>query len=143
MKNIPTNQVTTEDMSEWFRLQDELRRIKAKEMLLRTKIFAAYFPSPVEGTNSAPIGDGWFLKGKYSITREVDLAALGVLTEKLASAGVSKDKLVQYKPSLVLREYRTLTEDQQHLFDQCLVVKPGSPSLEIVLPAKSKDAPAQ
>jgi hypothetical protein len=43
----------------------------------------------------------------------------------------------------VLKEYRTLPEEQHQLFDQCLIVKPGSPALEIVLPAKAKKAGEQ
>lgn len=143
MTNIPANTVSQADLEEWFRLQDQLKKIKAAEMLLRQKIFCAYFPSPVEGTNSAPLADGYVLKGKYTINREVDPGALGALKEQFVQAGISADALVQYKPSLVLKEYRTLTEEQRQLFDRVLIVKPGSPSLEIVLPAKAKKAGEQ
>lgn len=143
MTNIPDNTVTQADLEHWYKLQEELKRIKASEMLLRQKIFGAYFPSPVEGTNSAPLGDGFVLKGKYTINREVDPGALGALRPRLLEAGIKADDIVQYKPSLVLKEYRTLTEEQTKLFDQCLIVKPGSPALEIVLPAKAKKAGEQ
>ena len=148
MTNVPANAVTQADLEEWFRLQDQLKKIKASEMLLRQKIFGSYFPSPVEGTNSVALADGWVLKGKHTISREVDPGALGALRTKdeviglspFEAAGINVDKLVQYKPSLVLKEYRTLTEEQRQLFDRALVVKPGSPALEIVLPAKAKKA---
>lgn len=143
MTSIPANTVSQEDLAEWYRLQEELKKIKASEMLLRQKIFAAYFPSPKEGTNDAPLDDGYVLKGKHTINREVDPGALGALKDKLLEAGIKADALVQYKPSLVLKEYRTLTEEQRQLFDQCLIVKPGSPALEIVLPAKAKKAGEQ
>jgi len=142
MTNIPTNTVTQADLEEWYRLQEDLRRIRASEMLLRQRIFGAYFP-PVEGTNSAPLADGWVLKGKHTINRDIDLGALGAMKEQFAEAGISADALVQYKPSLVLKEYRTLTEEQRQLFDRALIVKPGSPALEIVLPAKAKKAGEQ
>ena len=143
MISIPANTVSQEDLAEWYRLQEELKKVKASEMLLRQKIFAAYFPSPAEGTNSAPLADGWVLKGKHTINREIDPGALGALKDKLLEAGIKADALVQYKPLLVLKEYRTLTEEQHQLFDQCLIVKPGSPALEIVLPAKAKKAGEQ
>ena len=143
MTSISNNAVSQEDLAEWYRLQDELKRIKASEMLLRQKIFGAYFPSPAEGTNSAPLADGWVLKGKHSINREIDPGALGAMKEQFAQAGIAADSLVQYKPSLVLKEYRTLTEEQRQLFDRALIVKPGSPALEIVLPAKAKKAGEQ
>ena len=140
MTNIPANTVTQEDLAEWYRLQEELKKVRAAEMLLRQKIFGAYFPSPTEGTNSAPLADGWVLKGKHTINREIDPGALGAMKEQFAQAGIAADSMVQYKPSLVLKEYRTLTEEQRQLFDRALIVKPGSPALEIVLPAKAKKA---
>lgn len=140
MTTIPTNPVTQEDLAEWFRLQEQLKNIKASEMLLRTKIFGFYFPSPVEGTNSVPLTEGWVLKGKHTISREIDPGALGAMKEQFVQAGISADALVQYKPSLVVKEYRTLTDEQRQLFDRALIVKPGSPALEIVLPAKAKKA---
>jgi len=143
MTNIPANTVTPEDLVEWDRLKQKLNKVKAAEMLLRQKIFAAYFPAPKEGTNDAPLAAGWILKGKYTINREVDLGALGALRPQLVKAGIKADDLVQYKPSLVLKEYRTLTAEQVQLFDQVLIVKPGSPALEIVLPAKAKKAGEQ
>jgi len=141
--SIPNNAVSQEDLVEWYRLQEELKRIKAVEIVLRQKIFGAYFPFPTEGTNSAPLADGWVLKGKYIINREIDLGSLGAMKEQFAQAGIATDSLVQYKPSLVLKEYRKLTEEQRHLFDRALIVKPGSPTLEIVLPAKAKKAGEQ
>lgn len=143
MTTIPANIVTQEDLHKWYRLQDELKKIKASEMLLRQKIFGAYFQNPVEGTNSVALTDGWVLKGKHTINREIDPGALGAMKEQFVEAGISADALVQYKPSLVLKEYRTLTEEQRQLFDRALIVKPGSPALEIVLPAKAKKAGEQ
>lgn len=140
MTELPKNTVTQEDLTKWYELKEELARVKASEMLLRQKIFAGYFPAPVEGTNDAPLADGYVLKGKYSITRDVDPGAIGALKDQLLEAGIKADALVQYKPSLVLKEYRTLTKEQQDLFDQCLIVKPGSPALEIVLPKKAAKA---
>lgn len=137
MTAIPQDAVTQADLDEWYRLQDQLKKIKASEMLLRTKIFKHLFPNPVEGTNNYPLAEGWVAKGKYTINREVDPGALGAYRPKLAEAGINADMLVQYKPSLVLGEYRKLTAEQQQLFDACLIIKPGSPALEIVLPAKA------
>ena len=140
MTSIPNNAVSQEELAEWYRLQEQLKKIKASEMLLRQKIFGAYFQAPVEGTNSAPLTDGWVLKGKYTINREIDPGAFGAMKEQFLRAGIAADSLVQYKPSLVLKEYRTLTEEQRQLFDSALILKPGSPALEIMLPAKAKKA---
>ena len=136
MTTIPQNEVTQKDLEDWYKLQEDLSRIKNAEMLLRKKIFDHYFKAPKEGTNTQPLRDGYALKGGYVINRAVDVALLTNFNEKLKSAGVSVDKLVKYEPKLAVSEYRTLTEEQRQLFDQVLVIKPGSPSLEIVLPKK-------
>lgn len=135
---IPPNEVTQKDLEQWYEVQKELKALKAKEMLLRQKVFKWYFTEPKEGVNTIPLSHGWVLKGTYVINRDVDLASLGAMKEQFIAAGVSTDSLVQFKPSLVIREYRTLTEEQRHLFDRALIIKPGSPSLEITLPAKAK-----
>lgn len=137
MSEIPANAVTQDDLNEWYKLAAELKRVKAAEMLLRQKIFHAYFPAPKEGTNSHPLADGWVLKAKYPINREVDQGALAAYKEKFVEANINADALVQYKPELRLSAYRELTEEQRQLFDHALIVKPGSPALEIVLPAKA------
>lgn len=136
MTTIPENTPTQADLEAWYKLQAELTRLKAAEILLRSKIFKGYFPAPVEGTNSHALADGWVLKGVHKINRSVDPGALGAMRPKFTEAGIKADELIKYTPELVIKEYRTLTEEQRKLFDQCLIVKPGSPSLEIVLPAQ-------
>jgi hypothetical protein len=138
MTAIPENTVTQEDLNLWYTMQDQLRALKASEMLLRQKIFKGFFTAPKEGTNTHPLANGWVLKGGYTITREVDMAALTVFKDRFNEAHINADALVQYKPSLIKSVYNTLTEEQRRLFDNALVIKPGSPSLEIVLPAKAK-----
>jgi len=140
MTAIPENTATQADLETWFVMQEQLKKIKAAEMLLRKKIFDHYFKEPKEGTNSAPLADGWVLKGKYQIDRSIDPGAFAAMKEQFLEAAIKYDELVEYKPSLKLSEYRTLTAEQQQLFDRALIVKPGSPALEIVLPAKAKKA---
>lgn len=129
---IPQKTITQADVEEWYRLQDELRKVKTKEMLLRKKIFEACFPDPKEGTNSVELGDGYVLKGKHVINRSIDEGSLQAMSKELQEAGINTDELIEWKPSLKTREYRKLTAEQIHLFDQVLIVKDGSPGLEIV-----------
>jgi len=136
MAEIPENAVTQADLAKWYELADQLKKIRAQEMTLRKKIFGNAFPDPKEGTNSYELGDGYVLKAQHKLDRNIDPGALDALKEKLRENHINPDVLVQYKPSLVLKEYRTLTDEERALFDQCLIVKPGSPSLEIVLPKR-------
>jgi hypothetical protein len=138
MVKIPQNQVTQADLSEWYKMAQDLRNLKAKESLLRKKIFESAFPDPKEGTNSYDLADGYVLKGQHVLNRDIDIGALDAMKSKLREQGVNPDNLVKYKPELKKAEYNKLTEEQKKLFDQCLIIKPGSPSLEIVLPAKNR-----
>ena len=140
MVAIPTNTATPQDLHKWYLMQDTLKKLKSEEMSLRKRIFATYFPAPVEGTNTHPLPQDWVLKGTYPVTREIDPGALQANKERFLAAGIPVDNAIVYKPSLAVSVYRTLTAEQMKLFDQCLIVKPGSPGLEIVLPAKSKKA---
>lgn len=68
----------------------------------------------------------------------MDAAAFAVNRERFAQHGMSPDTLVNWKPSLSVSAYRELTKEQRQMFDECLSIKPGTPSLEIVLPARAK-----
>lgn len=156
---IPENTVTQTDLVQWFNLKDQLGKLKSAEALLRTKIFKFYFTDPKEGTNKVPLNDGTGaeLKATYPMYRTIDPGTLDALKEaqeaawgEAAAAQRRADEfaqgtvpniprlpfadLIKYKPELVLSEYRKLTEEERLYFDQALIVKPGSPSMEISTP---------
>lgn len=136
MSLLPENAVTQADLAAWYEMSKQIQELKGKEMLLRQKIFKGLFKDPKEGTNSLDLPDGYVLKGKRTVNREVDPGSLQAMREEFAKAGIVTDAVVQYKPSLKISEYRTLTEEQRKLFDQALIVKDGAPALEIVLPKR-------
>jgi len=145
MTQVPENEVTQADINKWYELQAQLKSIKASEMLLRTKIYKGLFKDPVEGTNTIPLAEGWVMKARRVIQRDIDVAALTINSanpelgpSRLELAGINVASLVKWKPELVLKNYRELTDEQKLIFNDCLVIKDGSPALEIVLPAKNK-----
>lgn len=146
MTLIPENEVTQSDLTKWYNLKDQLAKVKAAEMLLRLKIYKGLFKDPKEGTNSLPLSEGWLIKAKRVINRDIDLASLNVNSivdpatqmSRLSSHGIHPEQLVKWKPELVTAAYRALTAEQMEIFNECLTIKDGSPSLEIVLPAKAK-----
>lgn len=136
---IPEDVVTQNDLSEWYSAADELKKIKFKEITLRKRIFGFFFKDPTEGTNNHDMDDGYTLKGVHKIDRKVDEGAFNSLKDKFRESGINPDTLVEMKPSLVKAQYNKLTEEQRHLVDQMLIIKPGSPSISIVKPkAKAK-----
>jgi len=142
MTTIPANECTAQDIYDWYEAAEQLKALKNKEMLLRTKVFQAKFPAPEEGTNSTPLDNGWVLKGKYGYNRDLDMDAISTMADELREAGVVMENLIRHKPELITTAYRCLTQEQRNLVDNCLRIKPSTPSLEIVLPKRaSKTTP--
>lgn len=129
-------EATPEDLAAWYVAQEALRKAKDTELALRLKIFKDKFRAPVEGINKYDLPDGYVLKGTHVINRKVDEPALITLRPIFQEKGLKVDELVQFKPELRTGEYRKLTEEQRMMFDQVLIIKPGTPSLEIVLPKR-------
>ena len=131
--------IVQEELNEWFSLVPELKRMKAREMELRKSLFNGAFPFPTEGTNSFDLEGGYKLKGTYKLERSVDTAAFQALSKEMKEADIAADGMLRFKASLVAAEYKRLDDEQRHLFDQCIITKPGSPSLEIIPPKKKAD----
>ena len=127
-------QATNEDIMQWLELKNELARVKAKEAVLRQKIVKTFFATPKEGTNKFDLGNDYGLKYAHKLTREVDDAMLTNLLPSLREKGINVDNLVERKPSLKLKNWRDLTEEEHQLFDQCVTTKPASGTLEFVKP---------
>ena len=137
------------ELAKWFLLKKQLAEVKTAEILLRTRIFKFFFPTPEEGTNTHPLKDGTGaeLKAVHSIDRKVDEGELEALKAALEAAkGNEKDNLhgleipfddlIVWKPELKVAAYRKLTEAQREVFERVLVVKPGSPQVDIKIPKR-------
>lgn len=152
MSAIPEDQLTQNDLFVWYKMRADLATLKRAESLLRMRIFRHLFPIPEEGTNTvqldtlpmlagmAPTGN--VIKAVHKLNRDIDVAALTTLTPRFQEANLPLAKLVKYVPELVIKEYRKLTDEERQLFEQAIIIKPGSPALEIVLPASAKKAQA-
>lgn len=133
---VKAETVTQEDLNKWYKLHEELEDIKNQELMLRRKIFGAYFTNPKEGVNNVPLSEGWILKGEYKINRSVDVASLTTHSAELRVHNIPLDDLIKYKPEVVIAEYRKLNPEERLMFDSVLVIKVGTPGLEIVLPKR-------
>jgi len=142
MALIPEREVTLEHLKEWYALKQQLDELKGKEVVMRQFICAGMFPNPEEGTNTKPLNDGTgaVAKMQHVINRTVQEEALEELDKALAADSnlpkLDLTKLVRWKPEVAIKEYRTLTDEERHLFDQVLVIKPGMPGLEIMIPKR-------
>lgn len=147
-------------LKQWEKQKEEAAKAVAAERLTRAELFAHFFPSPVEGTNTVELEGGAELKGKYPIDRKVDEQAwaafqkttvgecldfLRTLNQPLDGVDPAMpvwqfmrmpvDQLVKWSPELSVTIYRKLTAEQKTLMDTCLTSKPGSIAIEIK-PAK-------
>jgi len=137
MAAIPIPVVTMEDLAAWSTLRDELAAVKAKEILMRDKIYKGLFQAPTEGTNTIGVGLGWQLKAVRNIDRKIDLGVLQAMATPdgpLVKAGIRADDLIKWTPELNLKAYRTLTAEQAAVFDNCLTIKDGTPTVSLVAP---------
>jgi hypothetical protein len=141
---IPERQVSLDHLKEWYELKKQMDEMKNKEVVLRQFIFAGLFPTPEEGTNTYPLNDGTgaVAKGVHTINRAVQVELLAELAKVQAMPDSNQpklelEKLVKWKPEVSIKEYRLLTDEQRLLFDQVLVIKPGMPGLDIVIPKRS------
>jgi len=143
MALIPEREVTLEHLKEWYTLKQQLDELKGKEVVLRQFIAAGLFPNPEEGTNTHPLNDGTGAVAKvmHVINRAVQADLLDELEKSLATNDnlpkLELDKLVRWKPEVSIKEYRALTDEARHMFDQVLVIKPGMPGLEIMIPKRN------
>jgi len=130
--------VTYDEINQWSIACSELKVLKAKESALRKKIILDLFPMPKEGTNIYPLPAGYKLKMTSKLDRKVEEASVNAVLEKIPEH--YRDRLVKYTPSLVLKEYRLMNEEDQKIFDHALDIKPASPSLELVAPKEKPKA---
>lgn len=125
---------TNEDIMEWLKLKSALATVKAKEGILRQKIIKTFFAAPKEGTNNFELGNGYKLKFTHKLQRDIDEALLTNLLPSFAEKGINVDDLIERKPSLKIKPWRELTEEQALVFNQVVTTKPAAGTMEFVKP---------
>jgi hypothetical protein len=129
--------IDTNKLSRWYTLTQEIEERRSEELTLRKELFGAAFPDPSEGgkDNKMNLADGWILQGDYKINRTVDRAVVDILAKGDNTAPLV-DKVFDYKPSLVLKEWRALSAEDRILLADAVTEKPGTPALKVVLPKR-------
>lgn len=128
------DKATNEDIMNWLTVKNELARVKAKESILRQKIIKTFFTAPKEGTNNFELGNGYKLKFTHKLQRDIDEALLTNLLPAFAAQGINVDDLIERKPSLKIKPWRELSEEQALVFNQVVTTKPASGTMEFVKP---------
>lgn len=132
---------------QWQEIKNKIDHYKSAEMELRKYIVSRAFPDKHEGTNTQELGNGYQLKAavKYNYTLDNDNKKVQSALDKISqignAGGVIADRLVNWKPSLSLSEYRELQDDDSpngklilKVINEVLVIKEATPTLEIKEP---------
>lgn len=119
-----------ETLLRWQELQAIIPKLQAEERALREGLFKGSFPDPVEGTNKLELPDGRILKAVHKLYRTVDEKALATITLTKAQ----REKLFRTKHELKVSAYKSLDKGTRKLVDSVLTIKPGLPTLEVVVP---------
>lgn len=138
------------EIQEWKQIVTWLKTAKEREMVIRKKIAAAFFPKPTEGVNRAITeidGLPFEIVLDYGIRRKLDEAVLDSVMLALPEDSPYRQPgvLIAYRPSLVLKSFRTLPDDQRRIFSAALTETPESPGVEIneVKQAVAREAQAE
>jgi hypothetical protein len=138
---------------EWENTERNLQVVKGREANLRRAVFEVHFDQPEEGTNTFNMRDGSVLKGTHCINRNfTDTDDLEVVLKQIEQMGnfgaFIADRLVNWKPSLAVGEYKELCDQAEkgdqnaalivELINRVIVSKPGLPSLELVKEPKRR-----
>jgi hypothetical protein len=133
LKPVITPQQAYEMLQEWFNLAKAAKAAKAAEMPLRRMLADYYFPGAPTGASRLDLGGGYCLKITIpDVTRKVDAELLATNEKALRKIKVDVDALINFKPSLVKKEYDKLTDAQKLMVDSILEIDDkSSPTLAI------------
>ena len=137
----------------WADKKKAIEVAKEQEMDLRKYIVGRAFPQKHEGMNTKPLGNGYSLKAavKYNYNL-ADNDKVEATLEKISALGnmgpFIADRLVSWKHSFLLTEYRQLCEDKEKgekfaddclkLINSMLTITEAAPTLEIKEPKAKK-----
>ncbi len=144
VKSSLDNMTQDELLVRWQCLKDTVETAKTAEMEMRKYIVNRAFPNKHEGMNSIELGNGYMLKAsvKYNYTLS-DNKAVEEALDKIAMIGNEgsfiAERLVSWKPTLCLSEYRELdNEEIKRELHKVLTISEGAPTLEIKEPKRKK-----
>lgn len=122
----------TEDLiTAWVEADKQRAKWVAEEMELRKAVFAALFPTPVEGSqNKIRIGHGKAIQADHKINRTISQAEHDAL-RAMDNVAPLVAAVTKYKPELKTKEFKALSDEERNLIAPMITEKPGSPSLEL------------
>lgn len=139
-------------MQEWLDAEKALSAAKETEMTLRKQVVGLFpeLDAKKEGTVYAPLANGWQLKcvkkQNYNLNdkngatdKALEAYENGAGTpEEHGRRKLITERLVSWKPSLSIKEYRDADADLLKALEGVLTITDGAPALELVEPKAGK-----
>lgn len=140
-------------LMEWDSLKKAVEVAKSAEMEMRKYIVSKAFPEKKEGMNTQELGNGYQLKAQIKYNYNLaDNDVVEKTLDEIAKVGNQgafiADRLVSWKPSFLLTEYRQLqeeadkgSEDAKAILKKIadmLTITEAAPTLEIKEPKEKK-----
>ncbi|HCH8780794.1 TPA: hypothetical protein NNT57_004560 [Salmonella enterica] len=140
--NSKFSNLTNDQMIQlWHKTQEQLRSLKEHEAEQRQEVLDRMFANKAgsEGTTNIELGHGWKLKATFKKTigfTSVDElnAALDRMEDHSPEGKLLADRLVSWKPSLSLTEFKQLPSDFVGMMKDVITIKDATPSVELVAP---------
>jgi hypothetical protein len=137
----------------WQTLQTKLANAKEAEMDMRKYVFKRAFPTPVEGTNTVELGNGYELKGVYKpnyslLDNDIVDNCLNKIKKVGNQGALIADRLIGWTPSFYKSEYNKIKEDADagsveaveilRYVHEMIEIKDAAPKLDIKAPKAKK-----
>ena len=118
-----------EKLEEYTHTKSQLDKFKAKEMKLRLELASHYLHGKKVGTHN--FNDEFAkVKAVKKVTTSLDADQLSALFDDFTN---EERECITFKPQLIMKEYKLLSEDERDLLDMCIVVKPATPAFSVKL----------
>jgi hypothetical protein len=122
------------EVKEWAAILPEVaeaKKILEKERRLRAEVSKLLFPGNKEGTEHQVVPEVGKITVVRRLERKLDLA---LLSNILAEAPEACRAAIEMVPTLSVKRYKALTEEDRHYLDAALIIKPSLPTMKLEIP---------
>jgi hypothetical protein len=117
-------------LANWCELKRVSALYKEQESEARAAVVKAFFGTLGEETKEL-LTSGVLLTATGKINRRIDEAALDAVMKEMPTNFQRAGALIDWKPVLVTKGYKLLTKQHRKVFEQALILTPGTPTLDI------------
>lgn len=120
--------ISEERLVEWMKVSQKLKELKAEEQALRKELCSILFDNQSGEFKTSTETEHLVVVAESKVTRNIDATALTTMLSDLTD---QERKAINYKPNLVLREYRKLPEDSK--LHSVIIERPAMPTLDVTI----------